>query len=185
MAPLCRQNDSLLLSIDMQQRLLAAMPEASTEKILAQSERLLQAAGLLSITVLYTEQYPTGLGPTVERIKQALPENANYFDKTQFSCCGAPDFREQLRDSHKRQTVLIGVESHVCVLQTALELLDDGLEVFVVADATCSRNSDNWHNAMSRLRQAGVTVTNTESVLFEWLRDASHEHFKTISALLK
>lgn len=169
----------------MQQRLLAAIPEASTEKILGQSERLLQAAGLLSITVFYTEQYPAGLGPTVDRIKQAFPEAAQYFDKTQFSCCGAPGFRQQLRDSHKRQAVLIGVESHVCVLQTALELQDDGLEVFVVADATCSRTSDNWRNAMSRLRQAGVTVTNTESVLFEWLRNASHEHFKTISALLK
>ena len=185
MAPLCRQNDSLLLSVDLQQRLLAAMPEASTEAMLTQSERLMQAASLLSISVFYTEQYPAGLGPTVDRIKQVLPDHANYFDKTQFSCCGAPDFRQQLRDSHKRQVVLMGVESHVCVLQTALELQDDGLEVFVAADATCSRNSDNWRNAISRLRQAGVIVTNTESVLFEWLRDASHEHFKTISALLK
>lgn len=185
MAPICRQNDSLLLVVDIQQKLLAAMPQTSTDKLITQSEYLLQAAGLLSIPVFYTEQYPDGLGPTTERIRQVLPETAHYFDKTQFSCCGSPDFREQIRASHKRQVVLAGIESHVCVLQTALELQDDGLEVFVAADATCSRSTDNWHNAMARLSQAGVTVTNTESVLFEWVRDARHEQFKTISAFIK
>lgn len=185
MAPLCRQNDSLLLVIDIQEKLLSAMPENSAASLLKHCRQLLQAADTLSVPVFQTEQYPNGLGPTDDTIREALPATVSYFDKTQFSCCGAPDFREQVRATHKRQAVLAGMESHVCVLQTALELQEDGFEVFVVADATCSRHIDNWRNAMARLRQAGVIVTNTESVLFEWLRDARHEQFKTISALLK
>ena len=92
---------------------------------------------------------------------------------------------ETVQRSRRKQIILAGMEAHVCVLQTALELHATGLQIFVVEDAVCSRRMKNKINALARLRQAGVIVTNTESVLFEWLRDAGHEHFKTISALIR
>ena len=185
MAPLCRKEDSLLLCVDVQERLLAAMVEPARSRMLDNVEHLLQTTGMLGIPVFYTEQYPIGLGPTTAQVKDAMPSDAQYFDKTRFSCCSDKTFREALHDTHKRQIVITGMETHICVLQTALELNEDGFEVFVVDDAVCSQRMAHWKSALFRLRHAGVVVAPTESILFEWLRDSADEHFKAVSALLR
>ncbi len=184
MTPLCRQHDSLLLCIDIQDRLFAAMPKPSRQRLLDNTEILISAAKLLDIPMIYTEQYPAGLGSTVAQIKELLPEDARYFDKTRFSCCGSEELMQVIRDSHKRQIIIAGMESHICVLQTALELKADGYEVFVADDAVSSQHRAHWKSALHRLHQAEVVATPTESILFEWLRDSNHEQFKSISALL-
>ena len=185
MAPLCRKDDSLLLCVDIQDRLLAAMVEPARTRMLDNTEHLLKTSVMLDIPVFYTEQYPVGLGPTTERLKRVMPATARHFDKTHFSCCSADDFREALHDTHKRQVVVTGMETHICVLQTVMELRDDGYEVFVVDDAVCSQRMAHWKSALHRLRQAGAIVAPTESILFEWLRDSGDKHFKAVSALLR
>lgn len=177
--------ESQLVVVDVQGRLASAMPEQERERVLRQAGILAQAAGRLNIPVLATEQYPKGLGPTAPPVAEALPPATPLFEKTCFSCGGAEGFLNALASGDRKQVVLAGMESHVCVLQTALELQGQGFQVFVVEDAVCSRSASNHRNALERMRQAGIIVTNTESVLFEWLRDAGHEHFKAVSALIK
>ncbi|MCQ8129952.1 isochorismatase family protein [Methylomonas rivi] len=176
---------SLLLIVDMQGRLLEAMPPADAQTMLDNSVRLLKAAALLEVPVLLTEQYPKGLGHTADAVRQALPTAAACFEKTAFSCCGSDAVTQALRGSAKSQIVIAGQEAHVCVLQTAFDLLRQGFEVFVVEDAVCSRAVRHKENALWRMRQAGAGIVCHESVLFEWLRDASHPQFKSISALLR
>lgn len=183
---LCRRENSALLAIDMQTRLAAAMPEASRIQVLHNSGILIEAAVQLAIPILQTEQYPRGLGPTEPALLERLQGHARPLIKTSFSCCDAAGFDAAVcADASRTQWILCGMEAHVCVLQTALELRARGLEVFVVEDAICSRNPAYHANALARLRQAGVVISNTESVLFEWLRDASHPQFKTLSALIR
>jgi nicotinamidase-related amidase len=182
---LCSAEESQLVAIDIQGRLAGAMSEPERERVLRHAGILAEAAGKLKIPVLATEQYPKGLGPTAPAVAEALPPATPMFEKTCFSCGGAEGFLNTLGAGDRRQVVLAGMETHVCVLQTALELHGHGFQVFVVEDAVCSRHPDNHHNAVERLRQAGVIVTNTESVLFEWLRDAGHDQFKAISGLIK
>jgi nicotinamidase-related amidase len=185
MTPLCRSNDSLLVVIDIQEKLAGAMPKKVARKIIERSALLVETANILDIPVIATEQYPKGLGKTEEELTLLWGKTTRHVEKTSFSCCGEEDFSAGIRASHKRQIILAGMETHVCILQTAIELQRDGLEVFVAEDAVCSRDKHYHRNAIQRLRQAGIIVSNSESVLFEWLRDASHEHFKRISGLLK
>ncbi len=184
-AALCAAAQSQLLVIDVQQRLQAAMERKVAARIARHTERLIRAACLLDIPVHHTEQYPRGLGETLPELKALLPGKG--FEKTCFSCCGAEGLSAALDEPAKGrgQIILCGMESHVCVLQTALELQTRGFAVFVVEDACCARDKHHHKNAMARLRAAGVVVSNHESVMFEWLRDAAHEHFKAISALLR
>ncbi len=182
---LARAGDSVLVIVDVQQRLAAAMVPAEREAVIRNSRILLQSAACLGIPALLTEQYPKGLGPTVAELAEALPAGTPRLEKTCFSCAGAEPFSTALEASGRPQVILAGMEAHVCVLQSALELRAAGKAVFVVEDACCSRRRENHANAMHRLRAAGVVVSNTESVVFEWLRDARHEHFRAISALLR
>lgn len=176
---------SVLLVIDIQTRLLANMPTTVAQIMLDNSVKLLQAAERLNIPTLLTEQYPKGLGPTTDDIKLALPDGVQRFEKTSFSCCGCDEFKQKLITCGRRHVVIIGQETHVCVLQTAFDLLRQGLQVFVVEDAVCSCQEPHKINALSRMQQAGIGIITYESVLFEWLRDARHPHFKAISALVR
>lgn len=173
---LVRAADSALLVIDVQERLAGVMPARGP--VLCAIGALLEAATRLDVPVLLTEQYPKGLGPTVAEIGARVPDRATRIEKTVFSACAALPLA-------RPQVVLAGMEAHVCVLQTALELAAAGREVFVAADAICSRAEANYSNALARMQSAGVVVTNTESVLFEWLRDAAHEQFRAISKLIR
>ncbi len=176
--------DSVLILIDIQERLAAAMEPATFRGVARNASILVQAAVGLGIPVLTTEQYRKGLGRTVPELAALLPDAAA-IEKTRFSAAGDESFRQTLDRAGRPQAILAGMEAHVCVLQTALELRAAGRDVFVVADACCSRTAANHANAMERLRAAGVIVANTESIVFEWLRDARHDCFKAISALVR
>lgn len=183
MMALCEARNSALLVIDAQQRLLKTMAEA--EQTVSNIQRLCRTAQLLEIPTLVTEQYPQGLGHTDEGILSSLSKTTKPLPKTGFSCCAAQGFNDSLTQSARTQIVLSGMETHVCVLQTALQLVAEGKQVFVVEDAVCSRKESHKQNALARLRQQGVIVSNVESVLFEWLRDSTHPHFKAVSALIR
>ncbi|MGH8119391.1 MAG: hydrolase [Gammaproteobacteria bacterium] len=182
---LCKADDSCLLVIDIQTRLSAVMPAKVLDRLKRNAVLLIKAAGTLSIPVLATQQYPQGLGPMEAQISEALPPDCRHFEKTCFSCAGADNFMQELGALGRKQIILAGIETHVCVLQTAIDLKNAGYVAFVVNDAVSSRQRDNYENALQRLRQAGVITCNTESVIFEWLRDARHEHFKTIAAMIE
>lgn len=182
---LCRREDSALLIVDVQTRLAAAMPAAARERVLRNTGILIDAAKALGIPLVHTEQYPRGLGATEPELAERLEGQAQRLEKTVFSCCGAEGFDAAVCADNRTQWILCGMEAHVCVLQTALELHARGLQVFVVEDGVCSRSDVNHANALARLRQADVVISNTESVLFEWLRDASDPQFKALSALIR
>jgi nicotinamidase-related amidase len=173
---LARAEDSALVVIDIQERLASAMP--ARDAVVRATGILLEAAARLDIPVWFTEQYPKGLGSTVAELAARLPEGARRIEKTSFSACAALPLT-------RPQVVLAGMEAHVCVLQTALELAAAGRDVFVAADAICSRTETNYANALARMHSASVVVTNTESVVFEWLRDAANEHFRVLSKLIR
>jgi isochorismate hydrolase len=182
---LCNAGDNLLLVIDVQTRLTAAMPEKVINRLRRHIGMLLKAATLLPVPVVATAQYPQGLGPIEDGIAALLPAGSARFEKACFSCAALAPLAEHLRASGRRQVVLAGIEAHVCVLASALELRATGYEVFVVGDAICSRHRENYENALHRLRQQGVVVTDTESVLFEWLRGSTHPHFKELSRMIQ
>ena len=181
---LCNAEDSCLVIIDVQTRLTTAMQTKILRKLKKNISILLQAAQKLSLPVLITEQYPKGLGKTEPEIIQQLPANATSFKKTSFSCMHAEEFIHTLAQTKRKQVILMGMEAHICVLQTAMQLLEAGYEVFVVSDAICSIKKASYKVALERMMRANIIICNTESVLFEWLRDAKHQHFKSLSALL-
>lgn len=170
---------SLILSIDMQDRLLGAIPEAERNKAILNSTRLLAAAAALDIPRLATTQYAHGLGPICAEL---LPFCAQPFDKTAFSCWRHAPLKNLLETGQgRRQIILTGVETHICVLQTALDLHSAGWQPVVVADACASRDNTNAQSALRRLRQAGIAVAVAESVFYEWLGDAAHPQFRSLA----
>lgn len=182
---LCHAGSAQLVVVDVQERLAAAMPEADRARVLRNLGILIETARILDVPVLATEQYPRGLGPSEPEVASRLPAGAPVLEKTSFSCCGAEGFNASLDPGARPQVVLSGMEAHVCVMQTAFELRNQGFQVFVVEDAVCSRDPRNHANALARLRQGGISVPSTESVVFEWLGNARHPYFKAVSALLK
>lgn len=174
---------SQLVMIDVQEKLAAAMAEEQLATLVRNSDILLQAAQLLDVPVMYTEQYPQGLGQTLDTLREKL-SNAPRIEKTAFSCFAVPAFREQLQ-ADKSQIVLAGMEAHICVLQTALQLQQAGYQVIIAEDAVLSRSPANKANALARLRQAGIIISNTESIVFEWLGNAEGAAFKEISRLVR
>lgn len=181
----CSAAQSILVVIDIQQRLGDAMPGKVLRRVLHNSRLLLQTASLMDLPVLSTEQYPQGLGSTHPEVVDVLPQTARKFEKLAFSCCADAAFNTTLQQSGRRQIIIVGMEAHVCVLQTALDLAAASYQVFVVEDAICSRRLENYQNALDRLRQNAVNVISAESVVFEWMCSAEHEHFKVIQALLR
>lgn len=167
----------------MQVKLAPAMPKEAIQAAIKNCGILAQAANLLSVPIIVTEQYPQGLGATLPDITQHLA-NLKAIPKIAFSAYGEPAFKQQLQRD-KPLMVLTGMETHICLLQTALDLHAAGKQVYVVEDAVISRDPANKANALARLGDAGCIVTNTESMLFEWLGDANHEAFKVISKLIK
>lgn len=181
---LLNAKDSVLVLIDLQDRLFAAMPEGVRGRVTEQVNILLKVANRLAVPVIVTEQYPKGLGKTASAIQQNLLDTADVIEKTSFSCSRVKEFKQALDKTGYKQVILTGMETHICVLQTAIELQNKGYQVFVVEDAVSSRAKANQYNAIQRLRQSGVTITNVESILFEWVGDAKHPDFKTLASLI-
>ncbi len=180
---LCHAEQSQLLIVDVQERLANVMPETILAQLLANTNILLQAASELNIPITHTEQYPQGLGATHAAIQKNL--DGIPIVKTCFSSCGADGMDEIISDETREQWIIMGMEAHICVTQTCMDLLSQGKTVIIVADGICSRTKANFNNAIARMRQAGAIIANTESVLFEWLGDASHSQFKSLSKLVR
>lgn len=176
------RHDAALVLIDLQERLAAVMSER--ERVVANCLHLIAIAGMYSIPVIVTEQYPKGLGPTVTEIRDAL-QGCRPVEKITFSCCEVPSFLAEIRATGRTQLVLAGMETHICVLQTCLGLLSEGFTVHVAADAVCSRTKANWKSGCGLMRDAGAVLTNTETVLFQLLKEAGTEEFKAISKRIR
>jgi len=171
-----------LLVVDMQERLLPAMHER--EGLLISVRRLARGSELMKLPIWVTEQYPKGLGPTLPELRDALGA-ARPFEKLTFSALGAAGLLEAMSARGVSDVVLCGVEAHVCVAQTGLDLLDAGKRVFVVEDATGSRSIANWKRGIHRMRDAGATVVSTEMILFELMETAGAGEFKELQRLVK
>lgn len=174
-----------LLVVDVQERLLSAIPAEVAANVVRNTRILVETAREFSLPVLVSEQYPRGLGPTAAEIQAALPPSCVPTAKIQFSCCAAPEIRPLLEALDQRQIILCGIETHVCVLQTALDLLAAGRRVYLAADATCSRTQRNWQLGLDLMRQAGAVIGSAEMFAFALLGAAGSEQFKRISKLVK
>lgn len=190
--PLLDSTRSILVVIDFQGRLVQLVHRPAL--VLEAARRLLRLAELFAVPVVLTEQYPKGIGPTEASIRaafDALSTPKYFLEKTAFGCCGDPGFEPLLRaarpslHTQQRQIVIAGIEAHVCVLQTVLELLATGHQVHLCWDAVSGRGEEYRQYALDRMAAAGATITNHESVAFEWARDKNHPQFKALSALLK
>ena len=174
----------VLIVVDVQERLFAVMEAERRDEMIRNVKILVPAARRLGVPVLFTEQYPKGLGRTLPEVA-ALFDGAPPLEKTAFSCCGASGFEERLAATGADHVLLAGVEAHVCVLLTALDLLQGGRRVSIVADAVCSRRRDSLDLGLAEARQAGAIVTSTETVVFQLLGNADTDAFREISKLLR
>jgi nicotinamidase-related amidase len=174
-----------LLVIDAQERLAAAMPEKVLPNVLRNMRILIETAKEFSLPILVSEQYPKGLGPTTAEILSLLPLELIPHEKLAFSCCREPAFQPEWETLGDRDLILCGIEAHVCVLQTALDLLQQGRRVYVAADACCSRTRLNWETGMKIMGQAGAVIGTTEIFAFSLLRAAGTDSFKRISKLVR
>ena len=171
---------SRLVVIDVQQKFLPTLPEP--DRLVGVIDGVLEAAERLGVPATASEQYPQGLGGTVEPLAGRLPDRRV---KTAFSAAPALGLGPCEGDVERDQIVLCGIETAICVCQTAMDLMADGYAVFVVADACSGRKPDDGERALRRLSDYGAAVVTADMVLFEWVRDASHEQFKSISAIVK
>ena len=183
---LIARDKSQLLIVDVQDKLLGAI--SGKDRVVERCVRLVRAARTLGIPITLSEQYPQGLGPTVDPIREAFANSGFVVDKVEFSCLRSEPLRErmhELRRQGRSQIVIGGIEAHVCILQTAIDLEAQGFEAFVVADAIGSRSKINRKLAINRLLRSGADVVDSEMVLFEWLERAGTREFKELQALIK
>lgn len=173
-----------LVVVDVQERLFPAMEAGRRDSMLGNIKLLLAAARRLGVPVILTEQYPKGLGHTLPEV-QAAAGDVRPLEKTSFSCASGAGFLDALRQHGADRVILVGMEAHVCVLLTALDLLSRGVPVSVVADAVCSRRPANLDLGLAQARQAGAVVTSAETVVFQLLGTADHQAFREVSKLLR
>ena len=175
------KEDSVLLIIDIQDNLANVME--NKDRVIKNTEILATAASDMEMPVIITEQYPKGLGHTVEEIR-SLTEDAFVFEKTMF--CGLTDkVEEKLKSINRKKVIVVGMETHVCVLQTTRALIEKGYEVHVVRDAVASRTEENLSNGLDMIKDMGATITNTETVVFDLLKSSKAPEFKKMSKLIK
>ena len=176
-------DNAVLVVIDIQERLVPAMPQKVYLRLRDTVEMLVSAAELLGVPVVTTEQYPKGIGHTVPELANACKDNL--IEKVSFGCCGEPNFLAALKDLGRSQVIIAGMEAHVCVYQTVLGLLEDGYHVHLLRDAICSRNKTDYLSGMDNAAQAGAVVTTAETVLFQMLQKSTHAQFRAVSKLVK
>ena len=176
------KEESIAVIVDVQERLLPHIHE--NDIILSNCLKLIEGLKILSVPILITQQYSKGLGSTVAPIVAMFPD-FKFTEKISFSCYDEPVFQKEIRDSGKKDIILCGIESHVCVLQTCLDLLAAGFSPVVAEDCVSSRKPDDKRVAIERMRQAGARITTLESLLFELTRIAGNEMFRNISRIVK
>ncbi len=173
---------SALAVVDMQQQLLPAMFEQArvTQNVL----RLIRGAAIMHMPIIASEQYPKGLGTVVPEVAGAIP-GFRPIEKMQFSAAAGSTFMKALRSKDVQSVLICGIEAHICVTQTCLDLIENGVQVFIAHDATSSRTAENWHISAERMRQAGAVIVSTEMALFELIHSADSPDFKKILDLVK
>jgi nicotinamidase-related amidase len=176
-------NKSIMVFIDMQEKLINAMPVEIKDTINRQ-QRLLKALSVLNMPVIITEQYSKGLGNTIAPLKKYFNPDWPIIEKNTFSCMGSEEVKDKLALSGKKIIILAGIETHVCVLQTALDCIKEGYQVIILHDAVCSRNSIDKETAFITAQNAGVLSLTVESLLFMLLQDSKHPDFKKVSKIL-
>ena len=176
------KNNAVLLIIDIQERLAVVMDHK--DQVVRNTLHLVELAKMQDLPVVVTEQYPRGLGRTLPEITAALPAYLP-IEKITFNCCGEGSFNEQIRRLGRKKIILAGMETHICVLQTALGLLAEGYQPHLVTDAVCSRTTHNWSTGIGLMRDAGAVITCTETALFQLLGTAGTPEFKAISQRIK
>ncbi|MDA7980873.1 MAG: isochorismatase family protein [Pirellulales bacterium] len=177
---LMSRDDSALLVVDVQEKLIGLIPEH--QRIVWNIGRLIDAAGILGVPVAGTEQYPQGLGETLPQLREKLPA---WGEKRDFSCLQCEDIFTQWRDAQVFNVLVVGIETHVCVLQTALDLLATGFHVHVAIDAVGSRFDTDRQTALRRLESSGATLSTTETAIFEWCATSTAPEFRQISKLVR
>lgn len=175
------KEESLLFIIDIQERLVPAMKNG--EEVIDNTNILIAAAKEMKVPIIVTEQYPKGLGPTVPEIEKNL-KDVQKFEKTMFSAC-TDGVVGALESKGKKKIIITGMETHVCVFQTVRDLIDLGYEVYVVSDGVSSRYEKNYRNGLELMRNIGAVITDTETVIFDLLKEAGTPSFKVLSKLIK
>ena len=176
---------SSLLVIDVQERLMGAMPDELMERCLHATKTLVELAGEVGARIVYTEQYPKGLGPTESGLLEVLhQQDADRVEKVTFDACSSPNFRQYLIELPKR-TVVCGMETHICVYTTVRELIERRHDVIVPLDATISRRTEHHENGLRMMEQLGATITNYETLVFDALRTSKHPAFKKFSKMVQ
>lgn len=184
-----RRGDAVVIIVDVQEKLAAAMPER--ERVLSAIGRVAKTAALVGVPIIVTRQYPRGLGgvdPGLDGLVDGVRADGGLVlsaDKVTFDCFGEPGFVEALDSTGRRQLVVVGMETHICVTQTALSGLAEEYDVHVVADACCSRQASSHEIALARVREAGAVVTTTESVMYELVGAAATDEFRALLAIVK
>lgn len=176
------QEDSLLLVIDVQEKLVRALDKDIIVKRVA---NLVKSANILNIPVLVTEQYPKGLGNTVEPVAVSFPQDTVIVEKTAFNALLEEGFLDKVKSYGKKQIVICGIETHICVHQTAAALLREGFEVYVAKDGCASRSKYEFKQGIEIMQANGAKISCVEIILFEWLKTAKHPNFKEVQALIK
>lgn len=184
-----RRDDAILIVIDEQERLAAAMQRR--ERVAAATSRLVRTAALVGMPVVVTRQYPRGLGDIEPQLAAVLTSaeqdgaQVTVVDKVAFDCFGETGFVEALAHAGRRQLIVVGMESHICVVQTVLSGLREEFEVHVVGDSCCSRDAEHHELALARMRGAGAVVTTTESVMYELVGEAGTDEFRALLGIVK
>jgi nicotinamidase-related amidase len=186
MSRVLNREDVVLVVVDVQERLVPAIDKDLYARSIKNFKIAIEAAGTLGLPIILTEQYPKGLGPTVPEVLRAL-EGKTYerIEKVSFSCGREEGFLSALAKTTRRQVILIGMETHVCVYQTSVDLINAGYEVFVLDDAVSSRFPHNYQSGIAALRDAGAVVVSTETAVFQLMKVAATPEFKKISSLLR
>ncbi|WP_038056377.1 isochorismatase family protein [Thermodesulfobacterium hydrogeniphilum] len=179
-----KPEEVILVIIDIQEKLVKAMPEDIAKIVIQNNIILIELCKIYNIPILLTEQYPKGLGQTVEEIKRVLPEYEP-IEKITFNSCLEPKFMEKLEKNNRKKVILTGIETHICVYQTALDLLNKDYIVYLPKDAVCSRKKQNWETGLMLVSLAGGVVADTETLIFQVLERAGTEEFKKMVKYIK
>ncbi len=177
------RNDTALVVIDMQEKLVRAMDEEMLETVVNNVAVLAASLQLMGVPVIETVQNPKGLGNTISDLEELSP--ALRIEKNEFSICKRPEFGKFLQDKGIKNVILTGMEAHICVLLTAMDLVDAGYNVYIVADAVISRNDFNWETGLDMAQKSGASVTVTETVLYALLGSSEAPEFKDILKLVR
>lgn len=179
---LLEPDDTGFLVIDVQERLMQVMPQR--ERVLENIKRFLLLSQLYKLPLILTEQYTKWLGPTLSEIKKSLPTYAP-IKKMHFNCCDVDVFNERLASEGLRNIIVAGVETHICIFQTCVSILEKGYRVHVPRDAVDSRTDENWLVGLELMKKAGAFITSTETVIYQILKRAGTEEFKKMLKVLK